>query len=99
MKKLLMSTVIAAQCLGFSAFVQAEEVGAPLAAPMLLSAAQMDKVTAGAATRGSFTSSWLSSLQFNVSPVTVVQVSVLNFGGSFNLADIWSGNILQGMFR
>lgn len=88
MKKLSIATLIGVPLLSLSSMAFATE---PVAAePVLLSAAEMDGVTAGQA----FSYNNLAGvLQFNVSPVTVVQISVLNgAGGGNNTAAILSGN-------
>jgi len=82
MKKSLITTLVAAPLLTLSSMAFAAEPAA--AEPVMLSAAQMDSVTAGADLSNLF--------QFNISPVTVVQISALNFGGVTNIADILSGN-------
>lgn len=95
MKKILITAVFATQLLSLSSMASASESlsvlpGAEPAESIVLSAAQMDDVTAGA--WGSRTS-LASVFQINISPVTVVQIGVLNFGGQFNLAQILSGNL------
>jgi hypothetical protein len=84
MKKSLITTLVAAPLLSLSSMAFA--AGPAEAGPVLLSATQMDGVTAGA-----FSAARL--FQLNISPVTVVQVSALNFGGGMNIADILSGNL------
>lgn len=92
MKKSLIATLVAAPLLSLSSATFAAE---PVSAePVLLSASEMDSVTAGTGTRYYY-SSMASIFQFNVSPVTVVQISVLNFGGGDNLASVVSGNFGQ----
>jgi hypothetical protein len=83
MKKSLITTLVAAPLLTLSSMAFAAEPAA--AEPVMLSAAQMDGVTAGG--------DLASLFQFNISPVTVVQISALNFGGGNNIADIVSGNL------
>jgi hypothetical protein len=89
MKKSLITTLVAVPLLSLSSMAFAAE-------PVLLTAAEMDGVTAG-------TYSWVENFAFvnqiNVSPVTVVQVSVLNAnvggggdGAGNNTALISSGN-------
>lgn len=89
MKKSLMTTLVAAPLLSLSSLAFAADP-AP-AEPMLLTASEMDGVTAAGP-------SYAGLFQWNISPVTVVQISVLNFGGGNNLADIISGN-LGGIFQ
>jgi hypothetical protein len=84
MKKSLITTLVAVPLLSLSSMAFAVEPAA--AEPVLLSASQMDGVTAGA-----FSTADL--FQLNISPVTVVQISALNFGGGNNIADIVSGNL------
>lgn len=79
MKKSLITTLIAAPLLSLSSLAFAAE-------PVSLTEAQMDGVTAGLLNFARLT-------QINVSPVTVVQISALNFGGGNNLAGIVSGNL------
>lgn len=89
MKKKLIAALVAAPLLSLSSISFA---GEPVAVePTVLSAVEMDGVTAGAAS--SFDLAKI--FQFNVSPVTTVQISVLNFGGGNNIANIWSGNLGQ----
>jgi len=84
MKKSLITTLVAAPLLSLSSMAFAVEPAA--SEPVLLSASQMDGVTAGA-----FSVARL--FQLNISPVTVVQINALNFGGAVNIADILSGNL------
>ena len=84
MKKSLITTLVAASLLSLSSMAFAVEPAAP--EPVLLSASQMDGVTAGA-----FSVARL--FQLNISPVTVVQINALNFGSAINVADILSGNL------
>lgn len=84
MKKSTLATLIAAPLLSLSSMAFAAEPAQ--AEPMLLSAAEMDSVTA--AWGGSFA----DLLQINVSPVTVVQINALTFGDAINIAEIVSGN-------
>src|SRR3954470_11708342 len=88
MKASLISTLIVVPMLSLSSMAFASE---PVAAsePMLLSAAEMDGVTAG-----SYVSQRAFVFQFNASPVTVTQVSVLNIGAfnGNNYAEVNSGN-------
>ncbi len=84
MKKSLITTLIAAPLLSLSSLAFAAE---PVSVePMLLTASEMDSVTAGA---------WFNAsiFQINISPVIVTQISVLNFGGGNLLANIISGNL------
>lgn len=87
MKKSLIA-LIAAPLLSLSSMAFAAE---PVATePMQLSAVEMDGVTAGV-----FNFADIARLtQINVSPVTVVQISVLNGGAASgnNTAAIFSGN-------
>jgi hypothetical protein len=85
MKKSLITTLVAAPLLSLSSMAFAVEPAA--SEPVLLSASQMDGVTAA----GTFSAAGL--FQLNISPVTVVQISALNFGGGNNIADILSGNL------
>jgi hypothetical protein len=83
MKKSLITTLVAVPLLALSSMAMAAE---PVPAePILLSADQMDGVTAGAAI--------INLGQWNISPITVIQLNVLNFGGAINLASIASGNV------
>ncbi len=76
MKKTLVGTLVAVPLLSLSSMAFAAE-------PVALSAAEMDSVTAGA----------LVDLgQWNISPITVIQLNVLNYGVTTNIADIVSGN-------
>lgn len=84
MNKSLMATLIAAPLLSLSSLAFAAEPAS--SEPMMLSAAEMDGVTAGQLFDAGL-------FQINISPVTVVQISALNFGGGNNLADIISGNL------
>jgi len=84
MKKSLITTLVVAPLLSLSSMAFAAEPTAP--EPVLLSASQMDGVTAGA-----FSVARL--FQLNISPVTVVQINALNFGSAINVADILSGNL------
>lgn len=86
MKKSLISTLIAAPLLSLSSMAFAAEPVTVEAEPMLLSASEMDHVTAGNA------GSYANLFQWNISPVTIVQISVLNFGGGDNFANVISGN-------
>jgi predicted outer membrane protein len=85
MKKSLIATLIALPMLSIAPLASAAESSAD--EPMLLSAAEMDGVTAGAYSYNA------GIFQINISPVTVVQVNVLNFGAVSNIADIISGNL------
>jgi hypothetical protein len=87
-KKVLITTLIAAPLLSLSSMAFAAEPAS--AEPVLLTTAQMDRVTAGnSAADGD---NLVNLGQINVSPVTVVQLNVLNFGYASNSADVWSGN-------
>ncbi|WP_019142214.1 hypothetical protein [Noviherbaspirillum massiliense] len=88
MKKLSIATLVGVPLLSLSSLTFAAEPAS--AEPMQLSAAQMDSVTAGQI----LSSNNVAGLfQLNVSPVTVVQISVLNgFGSGNNTAAIFSGN-------
>ena len=86
MKKSLITTLVAAPLLTLSSMAFAAEP--TMAEPVLLSASQMDGVTAG-------TTSTANLFQLNISPVTVVQVSTLNFGGGNNYAGVISGILGQ----
>lgn len=81
MKKSLITTLVAAPLLSLSAMAFAAEPAS--AEPMLLSASEMDGVTAGAL---------IDFGQINISPITVIQLNVLSFGTA-NIADLTSGNI------
>jgi len=85
MKKSLIATLIAVPLLSLAPLASAADP-APHE-PVLLSAAEMDSVTAGVFNYSA------GIFQFNVSPVTVVQVNALNFGNAVNIADIISGNL------
>lgn len=85
------SMLIAAPLLSLSSMVFAEE-------PLLLSAAEMDGVTAGTYWTEIYKFAVIS--QINVSPVTVVQVSAGNIslgsgGTGSNTAFITSGNFAE----
>ncbi len=80
MKKALMTTLIAAPLLSLSSLSFAAE-------PVLLDEAQMDGVTAGF-----FDEQGVDLTQVNISPVTVVQLSLLNEDGGDNNAFVLSGN-------
>ncbi len=92
MKKPFIAALAAAPLLMFSSLsFSAEPVG--------LTEIQMDGISAGSAWKSkSFNKTFSFNLkqaevwQFNASPVTVVQVSVLNFDGGNNYAAILSGN-------
>lgn len=79
MKKSLIATLVAAPLLSLSSMAFASE-------PVLLSAAEMDGVTAGAI---SFKFAQIN--QLNVSPVGVLQFNIANVGGG-NEALVVSGN-------
>lgn len=82
MKKSMVSTLIAVPLLSLSSLAFAAD---PIPAePMLLTASEMDTVTAA----GPY--SFANIFQWNISPVTVVQLNVLSNG--LNIADITSGN-------
>lgn len=94
MKKSLIATLVAVPLLSVSAMSFAAE-------PVALSGAQMDQVTAGTGwsyktnnTTKTYNFSFKRAQveQVNISPVTAVQVGVLNFGGGNNYANIVSGN-------
>lgn len=83
MKKSMITTLVAVPLLSLSSLAFAAE---PVSAePLLLSAAQLDNVTAGA--------DIINLGQWNISPVTAIQLNVLNFGSATNVANILSGNI------
>lgn len=84
MKKSLIASMIAIPALSLSAMSFASE-------PVSLTGAQMDSVTAG--TPGS-KYSFLLAGQFNVSPVTIVQINALTLGGG-NAAAVQSGNFIR----
>lgn len=91
MKKSLVTVLIAAPLLAFSSMASAVEASPQ--EPMLLSAAQMDGVTAGTASRNfglwgalSFFSKNAVVNQINISPVIIVQI------GNNNYASVISGN-------
>jgi hypothetical protein len=89
MKKLMIATLVAVPLLSLSSMTFAAE-------PVLLTGQEMDNVTAGY-----FSIRSARVWQVNVSPVTTVQISALNFGGGNNTAVITSGNsstIYQGTF-
>lgn len=83
MKKSMVSGLIATSLLSLSSLAFAADP-APVE-PMLLTASEMDTVTAA----GPF--SFGNILQWNISPVTVVQINVLSNG--LNIAEILSGNL------
>lgn len=88
MKKSVISTLVAGSLLSLSSMTFAAE---PVQAePMLLTASEMDTVTA--AGPGNFA----NLFQWNISPVTVVQINVLSNG--LNIAEIVSGNF-GGIFQ
>lgn len=80
MKKSLITTLVAVPVLSLSSMAFAAEQSEP----MLLSASQMDGVTAGF-----FDDAFIA--QFNASPVTLTQLNVLTLGGG-NYAYVDSGN-------
>jgi hypothetical protein len=79
MKKTLIASLIAVPLLSLSSMAFAAE-------PLLLTEAQMDAVTAG-----DYDTFHAYVLQFNASPVTLVQVNALTLYGG-NSAYIKSGN-------
>jgi len=79
MKKSLITTLVAAPLLSLSSMAFASE-------PVLLSAAEMDGVTAGF-----FSFKYAEINQWNQSPVTIAQANVLTIG-SGNVAVVDSGN-------
>ncbi|WP_019142215.1 hypothetical protein [Noviherbaspirillum massiliense] len=88
MRNSLITTLVAAPVLSLSSIAFAAEPA--VTEPMQLTAAQMDGVTAGQFL--SFNNVALVG-QLNLSPVTVAQISALNFAGSGNnTAFIFSGN-------
>lgn len=89
MKKSLITTLVAVPLLSLSSMAFAAEPAST--GPVMLSSAQMDGVTAGFV----FVYKRASVFQYNASPVTTTQVSVLNIGGGDNgnnTALITSGN-------
>jgi len=82
MKKSVISTLVAGSLLSLSSMTFAAEPAQ--AAPMLLTASEMDTVTAAGP------GDLASLFQWNISPVTVVQINVLSNG--LNIAEIVSGN-------
>lgn len=86
MKQSKLSSVMACALLSVSASVFAADPSAeaPVTSeePLVLSAMQMDEVTAGA------TLNLLDLLQLNVSPVIVTQIRVLNYGFDVNWTDV-----------
>lgn len=91
MKKSLVAALLAAPLLTLSSMAFAAEASPQ--EPMLLSAAQMDGVTAGTASRNfglfhslSFFSKTATVTQINISPVIIVQI------GDNNYANVVSGN-------
>jgi hypothetical protein len=88
MKRSAISTLIAAPLLSLSSLAFAAD---PVPAePMLLTASEMDTVTAAGP------GDWANIFQLNVSPVTVVQLNILSNG--INSAEIVSGNF-AGIFQ
>jgi hypothetical protein len=86
MKKSLITTLVAVPVLSLSSMAFAAEPAS--SGPVMLSTAQMDVVTAGYRDRAYV-------FQYNASPITATQVSVLNIGGGDNgnnTAFISSGN-------
>jgi len=84
MKKSLIATLVVAPLLSLSSMAFADE---PVAAePMLLTAVEMDGVTAGF-----FSFKFAQINQANASAVTTVQANALTVGGG-NVALIGSGN-------
>ncbi len=79
MKKSLITTLIAVPLLSLSSMAFAAE-------PVLLTASEMDGVTAGL-----FDFKWAQINQLNASPVTIAQANVLTLGGG-NAAVVTSGN-------
>jgi hypothetical protein len=91
MKKSLVTALIAVPLLAFSSMASAVEASPQ--EPVLLSASQMDGVTAGTASRNfgpwgafSFFSKNAIVSQINISPVIIVQI------GNNNYASVISGN-------
>jgi hypothetical protein len=85
MQKSLITTLVAVPLLSLSSMVFAAE---PASSAVTLTAAQMDVVTAGYRDRAFV-------FQYNASPVTTTQVSVLNIGSGDNgnnVAYVTSGN-------
>ncbi|MDB5764646.1 MAG: hypothetical protein JWQ21_3641 [Herminiimonas sp.] len=99
MKKTLVNTIIAVPLLTLSSMVFASETAPDFdsGGPMLLSAAQMDDVTAGKKP-ASFSpfgshSSQIGVSQINISPVIVIQIAMFNTGGAITqIATVISGN-------
>ena len=81
MKKSLLATLAAVPLLSVSAMSLASE-------PVALSSAEMDNVTAG------YKVSLIGAIQFNASPVTVVQGNILTIG-SGNSSSVQSGNSIS----
>jgi hypothetical protein len=84
MKKSLITTLVAVPLLSLSSLAFAD---APAASePVLLTAVEMDGVTAGF-----FSFKYAQVNQWNASPVVVGQANVLTLGGG-NVAKVVSGN-------
>lgn len=86
MKKSFITTLVAAPLLSLSSMAFAAEPEA--SEPVLLTSSQMDSVSAGAL---------INLGQINISPITVVQLNILNFANATNLASIISGNVGAGL--
>ena len=82
MKKSLITTLVAVPLLSLSSMAFAAE-------PVLLTASEMDGVTAGA-DASTFSFKFAEINQVNISPVATVQLSVLSVGG--NSSTVHSGN-------
>ncbi len=81
MQKSLLTSLVAVPLLSVSAMSFASE-------PVALSSAEMDHVTAGLKV------SLIGAIQFNASPVTVVQGNILTLG-SGNSSSVQSGNFIS----
>ena len=93
MKKSLVSTLLAVPLLTLSSMVFAAEPDST--EPFMLSAAQMDDVTAGRhhSSGGGFDGfNFARVTQINISPVIVVQLALFNNGSVSQIATVISGN-------
>jgi hypothetical protein len=94
MKKSLVSTLCAVSLLSLSSMVHASEPD--FTEPFMLSASEMDDVTAGKqrASRGnSHSGNSVRLSQINISPVIIIQIALFNSGGNITqIASVISGN-------
>lgn len=93
MKKPLVSTLFAVPLLTLSSMVFAAEPDST--EPFMLSAAQMDGITAGrnhSSHGGSDARNFAEVTQINISPVVIVQIALFNNGSINQIATVISGN-------